>query len=749
MSDISLPQLSQLTTGVVHRLGQLRRYLALWFWFDGLAKVFWAAIGLLLVDLVLDWFFRMDKPQRAVMLALMAAVLAYVAYRRLMLPLSASISDDALVLEVERRNPDLCQSVISALQFSRMEDLDRRGYSPVMVRQTVQRGATASADVNFNAVLDDRELRLNGILLFFAVLLLGAVAVGAFVHPLVKIWANRNLLLGDAVWPQKTYLRIEREKDGKVVFPRGEDWTQLVTVLDEEPYKSQVIPANVYIDFRRARGRATQTMKRKEGTPPQGTKAEFEAVFASVIESFEFRARGGDAYTPWIRVELVEQPAINDLQLEVIPPAYTQQSPQPLPAGRGPYFILKGSTLKLAGTANKELVRAEIRHDGKSQPLEIQDGLKVSGELKPDDIAATQYVIDLEDTLKLTSRRPTTFGLRIRADREPRVRVRLIGVSGMVVPQARIPFSCRVSDDFGITDLQAHFQWRGDDPQNPDGKGDFQFESIKPNLGKIELALDDVLELEPHKIPTGTGLTFHFAAPDNDNISGPNLGRSSDFLLRVVTEEELRTDLLRREKEQRQEFERLVKGEEDLLTDAKALEAATREAATLTQEQKDLLMQMQKKQKVFGTNTGAIAERMTSIAIEVDNNRLEEADGKLKSRLQEIIKPLRELSDTDMPEVVQSLDQIRRQANLLAERNKAIADSLAQQEQTIEKMKRVLALMVKSEGYQEAVNLLYEIQKAEQNVFDLTVKEQQERIRKILEGSKPPETPKPPEPPKP
>ena len=59
MSDISLPQLSQLTTGVVQRLARLRSYLAMWFWFDGLAKILWGAIGLLLVDLALDFFFRM------------------------------------------------------------------------------------------------------------------------------------------------------------------------------------------------------------------------------------------------------------------------------------------------------------------------------------------------------------------------------------------------------------------------------------------------------------------------------------------------------------------------------------------------------------------------------------------------------------------------------------------------------------------------------------------------------------------
>jgi hypothetical protein len=161
----------------------------------------------------------MDKPQRAVMLALLLGAIAYVAYRRLFKPLAASISDDALALEVERLNPQLNQSVISALQFSRMDDLEKRGYSPAMVRQTVQRGATASADLNFGEILDDREFRQNAFLLLFATGILTAVAVGSFMHPMLTIWANRNLLLGDMVWPQQTYLKIERADNGKVVFP--------------------------------------------------------------------------------------------------------------------------------------------------------------------------------------------------------------------------------------------------------------------------------------------------------------------------------------------------------------------------------------------------------------------------------------------------------------------------------------------------------------------------------------------------
>lgn len=229
MSDIPIPQLSHLTSDVVTRLGKLRRQVTTWFWVDGLSRLCWAALALLAADFALDWLFRMDKPQRAVMLALIAGVLAYVGYRRLVKPLSATISDDALALEVERLNPQLQQSVISALQFARMEDhLSDRGYSSAMIRQTVTRGAKASSEVNFGNVLDDREFRTNAMLLLFAAVLLGGLAIGSFVHPLIKIWANRNLFLGNDNWPQQTYLQVQRAENGKVVFPAaktGPNWS--------------------------------------------------------------------------------------------------------------------------------------------------------------------------------------------------------------------------------------------------------------------------------------------------------------------------------------------------------------------------------------------------------------------------------------------------------------------------------------------------------------------------------------------
>jgi hypothetical protein len=744
MSQATLSPHQSATEPITSRLAVLRRQVSTWFWVDGLSRVLSFALALFAVDLAIDWMFRLDWPQRVVMLGLIVAAVGWLAYRRLVKPLSAVLADDALALQVEAGNKQLGQAMITAMQLAQLPDAEAKGMSPQLVRHAVRAGVERADRVDFGKVLDEREFRLNCVLLTLALAVCGLLVYGIATSESLNIWFHRNILL-DAVsvkaWPQDTYLVIERAEDGRVVFPRGEDWTQLVTVTEE----SKVIPEVVHIDFRRARNRPSQAMK-KSG------ERQFEAVFSSVIEPFEFRARGGDAVTDWVQVELVEQPAVETLKLVVTPPQYAGQPPAELPAGKGPYYLLPGSMLRIEGTANKELVSAALvtsgerllaDDDGKFAPVEeeshtlaLDAGTAFQGEIGADKLTAGQYTFRLEDTLGLTGRRPVTFATRRRVDREPRVRVRLVGISSMIVPKARIPFTSRITDDFAVTGANLDYLWTGDGAAIPDGKGSLPIEVAADLLGEPDLAFDEMLEVEPLAVPTGVTLRFTVKATDNDDISGPNVGASPELAVRVVTEEELRTDLLRREKEQRQEFERLTKNQDDLLTDCRALLAGIKETADLTPQQKDQLMQYQKRQKLVGQNTAAIAERFALIVIEVQNNRLEEDGGRLQMRLEnDIILPMQEVSGPLIDGVSQQLDRTRRQAAAPVDRDAALTEAIAQQEAILARMNEILTHMVKSEGFQEAVNLLYEIQKMQTDVHIQTDKERQERIKKILEGA--------------
>jgi hypothetical protein len=739
---------------VARRLAALRTQINLWFALEGTAYVLWSGLGLALASFLLDYFFRLEQQQRAFLLVLTCAALVLVFARRVLRPMFTPLSDDGLILEVERRHPELAESLISAVQFTRLGDEVNPHASRAMMEATIRRGSEAAEAVRFTDVINSAGLGRNVLTLLAAVAIIGGLAYGSTIVPHIRIWFERNVLLHSLPYPQDTYLEILRAENGRIRIPRGDDYTLQVRVKPE----STVTPERVFVQFQD--GRPALAMKRVESAksddPPM-----FEAVIANVIQPFSFWVRGGDERTDPVTVELVEPPAIENLELSLVYPRYAGGKTEVLPAGKGPYFVLPGCSLKLTGKGNKPLSKAYLAREGQRHELTIDSNNVVAGELAASDLATGQYAIELTDAEGLTARRPTTFGLRLRADRKPRVRVKLVGIGGMVTSRAMIPVQGRVIDDYGVTRVAAPYVWRGDDEQRKEGSGELPLPSGKTDGAPLEVAFEDVLDLQPLNIPTGTGLTFYVEAADNDDFPDtpgeavPNKEKSPDNTVRVVTDEELRADLLRREKEQRQEFERLANQQLELLTFSREMAAQLANAAELTEEQKQKLAQNPKQQKLIATNANSVTQRLASIVIEIKNNRLEDAaeeessassaeddpTAKIKrslgKRLQtKIVEPLQTLQQEGFPEAVRLVENARRLAGDKEHRREALEQLVMQQEAVHAAMLQILGEMSQAEGFQEIVNALYEVEKLEKDVHERTKRASDERQKGIIEGSK-------------
>ena len=126
---------------------------------------------------------------------------------------------------------------------------------------------------------------------------------------------------------------------------------------------------------------------------------------------------------------------------------------------------------------------------------------------------------------------------------------------------------------------------------------------------------------------------------------------------------------------------------------------------------------------------------MEDIAKEMQNNRLDDSESALLQKLQDnVIKPMQELAKGDVNDAMRALDNVRSKADQPQERQQAIEDAIAQQERNEEKMSNILKNMAKTEGYQEAVNLFYEIVKEQERLEKMTEEERQKLIQDILEG---------------
>lgn len=749
MTDIPYSPLIEQTAGIRARLGRLRRQLAAWLWIDGLGRLLWLALALFTADLTLDRFVRLDQAQRAIMLAIMLAALGWAIWKWLVRPLSASIGDDGLALQIEQTNPQLSQGLITSLQLSRSAAAQTPGISFQLLRHAVHAGTSLAQEVSFGETLDQRRGAQRVKLLGLAGLIWLCLVLALPFTSLLQTWLSRNIFLSHATWPQMTYLVIEHAgTNGAVVFPRGQEGTLAVRVTDD----SRVVPSAIYLDFRPAGTRNTQALNRTG-------ERQFAVQFAGVVEPFEFRVRGGDCVSEWTRLELVDPPALSDLKLTVIPPPYTGSESYPLEPGHSSYSMLPGSRLRVKAQANKPLVRAALVVAGEVLvPLEDQKVRKPPNsvrtleliarqqagfdvEISADKLVAGIYRFELTDTLGLTNRPQTTFTIHKGIDREPRVRSQLVGVSSMVVPQARMPISCQIEDDYGLTDVKMSYRWKGNDTAETPREGTFSFEQLRGPLSGtqvgrfsnlLELNFADQIDLAPLNIPPGASLSIHCVATDNNDVTGPQRGRSPELLLRIVTAEELRIDLLRRETQQRLELERLLKDQQALVTDSRAL------AASLANDAIEQLMQLGRRQQQIGQGTAAIADRLAAIASEIGHNRLEAATGAWQTRLShEVVEPLVALTDQQIPEAEAALDQARRRENGTTTQLSSLTTAVALEQEIASRMKAIVDRLVKAEGYQEAVNLLYEIQQAQTEVNDQTSKARRDRIKKLLDSAVP------------
>lgn len=715
-NPLTLPDVSPIR----QKLAGLRRGLRAWLALEGAAVLAILLLMMALASFAVDRLARMDRPQRAVCLAIIAVATAIAAFRRFLRPILFPLPDELLAKILESQRPELRERLISALEFTgHASPAD----SPELIEATVRSGIAASQEVSLEGLLDARRRRRNAAVL---VAVAGAaIAIAALFPNAAHTWFARNILLADVAWPQSTQLELLDAVDGQIVCPRGDD---LRLRVQADP--DGVVPNVVVLQHRGSGAGGNEPMVLVG-------ENEFHLTFRNVLEPFEFRFYGGDAVSEWRQVRLIDRPAVESLALTVTPPSYVPGGPQKLPAEVGAFPVLFGSRLEVTGRATKDLRAAQIAF-GKEKPREIErlNARDFRVELSADSLRSGGYGVTLVDVDGYASRQPARFALKIVPDQKPLVRARLDGIGDMVCPRAIVPIHARVSDDFAVQSIElSHRLLLEGQKESPPAKTPFAVR--RDQLGQKQIEATHRLDLEPLKPAVGAHLVLTVSAVDNDSVSGPKTGESAAMALRVVTEDELRAELLRREQEQRIEFERLLRDEQKLLENAKAALAKLRgKDQKLDAADRDSMIAGEKQQRQMAARAAAIADQFARILAEVENNRLEQDSKSVRERIQRgIIEPLERLGKRDMPAAADLAETAKKAliADLGPSSQKPIADLAARQEDIVAAMRDILRHMVKWEGYQEAVHLLRDLLKAQKDVNEETAKELERRVKQIFE----------------
>ncbi len=700
--------LTTLEPGAIERkvlgpLTRLRARLRLYALTVGIASLLVYLLCASIVQFALDYSFRLPLDMRAALLAVVVGGAGWLIYRRIIKPLRVSFGHNEVAAIVERRDPGLRSLLVSAVQFAQGQVGAEASNSRTFVERVIAEACARADRIRFTEALDHGLARSR----MFVIVVVFAVWVGAFgLSPEeMGIWFDRNVLLGHAEWKQRTHLIVELPH-GVLTGARGDD-------IEIRARAEGDVPRAVTVEFELATGRSG-----RETMIAVGERG-FRHTFLRADDDFRFRLSGGDDQTEWFTAQLADRPVVEDITLNVTPPEYSGALPFTAPQGQLAIEVLRGSTVRVDARFNKPVIVATLMSG--QQPVAPAAGVDNEWSVSIAPEQTKNYHFALVDELDLSNKRPVHVSVRVVEDAAPRVRMKINGVSDIITAQALLPIEMSFSDSFGLADTELTYQIAREGYELEK----IQLDDFVPGITNFDTKLlwgASSLPLVP-----GDHLTLFARATDFNDITGPGESKSGAVTLRIVTREEMLAELARREQEYRQEFERIIEQQEDLRRNLLTL---IREMETVRAEDRltARVAPLERRQRQIGGQVNLLRQQFEQIVAEFRVNGMDTSN--IQDRLEDgVVKPMSTLARRSL---VSAADRLRAIDRSDAADSAELAD--AGQQIVLDDMRRILANMLKWEGFQEAVTMLRDVLRLQQELHGETQDEIERRAADILGG---------------
>jgi hypothetical protein len=716
-------------------LASLRRQTRSWIWVESLAWLCLASVAFFWASLAIDWCVEPPRWARASLLALTAAGLGVLVYRKLLGRLSTDLGDASLAVVVERSHPSFRDSLSTTIELADQPPAD---VNPELLARTAAEATAHLGQVRPERIFRRRQLAM---LAFAAVAAAATIAGLVVARPAVaSLWVRRLPLLGDEPWPRQVRLAIDEFPGGVRKVARGSDVDVIV-----HAQASDRLPEVVDLRWRSAPSgglgqrpagglRGTWHVDRmgsRGGVSADGQA--FGHVLKAVNDSLDLEIRGGDARLRNLRIEVLEPPALEKLLITSTPPAYLGSGPRESPPARI-VQIPRGSQVEIACTSTKPLSAATMVAvaSGGSAAEEVLATFSAAG--SPAAAGATSatgrgivgriaaldadrtIVVRFTDTDGLVNREPVTFTLAALPDEPPQVAMRLRGISTAVTPRARVPLVGTISDDHGLGGAAVRLRVADG------GETVLPVARLRAGDPVIELPAEaaEVVQLEPLGLAVGRKLELAVTATDTCTLGGePNAGTSDTWSLDVVAPESLVAMLEAREIILRRRYESCVA---DLTQARDGFAAPVRDAAADGgDDPADAAARLGDASSRAAGETAELAEAFRGIRLEFDNNQL--ITPELEARLiAQIAEPLSSLATRDLPALTRDCragtgrDELVRRTDLVLARMRAVLDK-----------------MMELESFNEVVELLRGMIRTQEQIRAETLEQQKRRAREALE----------------
>lgn len=700
---------------------QARRLLTLY----ALGWTICLALSAILLLGIADYWIRFQDPGIRLLGTLaIVGVLAWACYRYWLLGWARPLDDVQVAQRIERRFPALSDRLTSTIEFLKQPELDTQAGSAELRRAVIHETASAVESLDFSEVFERRPTRR-------ALLAAGGAALVALAIALVAPNSTRIAVgrmvqpLGGEPWP-KFYSVAFREAPTRLAVGQVFE----VELLNDREHR---LPEEARIFYRYDEN---QSEASEDSQPMQLLNGTLVARKEGVTRPFWYRAEGGDDRSmDWIRLEVVEPPKVNQLQITLHPPAYSGLPVEPSERG---IAALRGTRIALAGSSTKKLRSVKVcQESGDELTAVLADGgyrfsLPADAEVPFVVDKSGPYWLKLEDAEGLVGGTSDRWEIRAIADQVPTVTIEQPASNIFVTARGEVPIKIAVKDDMAIQQVTLHFS-RSDrtDVQDfaiPLYQAPERSSTPLPpgQLLSGQLAESRVVEhrwsLEELQLAAGSQLTVWATATDYL----PQTGKSTVRRISVITPAELEERLAQRQTLIFGELQRVLKLQQDARAQTQSLDIQLNKVGRLNkpdvdQAQSAELNQRQVKRTLTSPSEG-IPAQIADFLDDLHNNRVDSPD--LERQMTSIAAELERVDKEHLAEVERELTSLIKAAQTgLGDaksadqadpmQRDALATAGQNQDQVIGSLERMLAELGQWDSYRRFAREIAQLQQAQ------------------------------------
>jgi hypothetical protein len=595
-------------------------------------------------------------------------------------PVLRRLPAEEVAATVERRYPQLRERLLAAVEFGGAAPAATLGVSQTLIGDVQAEAERETAGLDFRSAFDLRRVSRSVGGFALAIVLLGlqfALAPQAFGR-----FLERMALMHKPVW-RDTMPQVDPPATKLL---KGTDLTVGVDIEGKPVQRAR-------LQFRFGEGRWNSVEVKADDN------GAFAHRFTGVTEDVTYRATAGDGISDYGRAVVVDPAAIVGARLTLDYPDYLGRPNSSFPADSGGIAAPVGTRVHLQLRANKPLEIATATVPGLPPANWQVAGAEVRGSVLVR--GNGQYSLRLKDTDGFFAPEAQSFPIKAIPDQAPEVQ--LVDPAGDldVVADARVPLSILARDDYGLAEVRVPFQVDGRKPATlPAGRADDRKTRV--------LELENLWSLGSLGLKPGDSLRYRVEATDFDNVSGPHVGRTSEYQIRIID----RGEATRRYEENRQEILRQM-GE--LIREQKAARADVEAQRNAPSPNADALAAAEERQRAAASAAQDLARRVGELRRQAATNNLAEASE--QTAQQAVQQGLDRLSRQEMPEAANRIGSAQTQARANPQNaRQPLGQASQQQQEIVQELQRLAEAMRPGSEIERLANRFQRLSQEQRNL---------------------------------